>query len=79
MPSSGVGIESISFTDLQLPTMEGDPYILDVRIDSPDAARVTTSLRNADSYGILRPKIREEVKMECKSLDFDIQHGAFAV
>ena len=74
--SAGVGTENIIFTELQLPTMADDPYILDVRIDSSDAARVTTSLRNADLYGILRPKIREEVKMECKSLAFDIQDGA---
>ena len=75
-PLPGVSVESISFTELKLPTMENDPYVLDVSIESSDAARAATSLRNANSYGILRSGIRNEAKMDFIGFDFITNDGA---
>jgi len=68
--SAGVHRNNVTFKSMDAPE-EGSagPYTLEIEIESLDAVRVVSSIRSAESYGILSTRLQDEAKVRELSID----------
>lgn len=75
---AGVSVDNVTIVGMSSPSAANaspSPFAMDFEVSSQDAVRAVSSLRNADSFGVLKTRMRSEAHLNLISTDVAVLKG----